>query len=400
MTSQSTPSHSPGTSGPGTSGPDSSGPDAGAGLSAPQPAPHHSASPGPSTPPVYDVVVIGGGAAGLSAAVVLGRARRSVIVVDGGEPRNAPAAGVHSYLTRDGVSPADFVRHGQDEARSYGALLLAGRAVDTRRSPDGFTVSLDDGRSVTGRRLLVATGLVDELPDLPGLAARWGRDVLHCPYCHGWEVRDQSIGILGTGPMSAHQALLFRQWSSDVTLFLQGDLLDADGAPSDEHGPTPDEWEKLAARGVGVVIGPVESLEVRDDALVGVRLASGRLMPLDALVVAPTFTARTGFLAGLGVAAIPHAMGVGEHLDTDDTGRVLTGGTVVPGVWAAGNAANLMAQVVVSAAAGLSVATVINADLISAEIETAVAAYRNPFSAAAEARNSLRVLGDRRHGLA
>lgn len=389
MTSQSTPFHRPGTSGP----------DSGTPLSAPHSARPHSAPSLPFTPLVYDVVVIGGGAAGLSAAVVLGRARRSVIVVDAGEPRNAPAAGVHSYLTRDGVSPADFVRIGQDDARSYGAVLVAGRAVDTRRSPDGFTVSLDDGRSVTGRRLLVATGLVDELPALPGLTARWGRDVLHCPYCHGWEVRDRAIGILGTGPKSVHQALLFRQWSADVTLFLQGDMLDPTGVLSEEHGPTPPDWEQLAARGIGVVIGPVESLEVHDDALVGVRLASGELIPLDALVVAPTFTARTGFLAGLGIAPMPHPMGVGEHLDTDETGRVRTDGAVVTGVWAAGNAANLMAQVVVSAAAGLSVATAINADLIADDIDIAVAAYRAPFSADAEARNSVTVLGERRHGL-
>ena len=347
----------------------------------------------------YDVVIIGGGAAGLSAAVVLGRARRSVVVVDGGQPRNAPAAAVHSFLTRDGLSPAELLSIGQDEARSYGVDLTAGRAVDSARSPDGFTVTLDDGRAVSGRRLLVATGLVDELPDLPGLAERWGRDVLHCPYCHGWEVRDQTIGILGTGPMSVHQALLFRQWSRDITLFLHGDMLDPTGAISERHGPTETEWEQLAARGISVVIGPVAGLEVRDDALTGVRLASGRLIPLQALVVAPTFTARTGFLAGLGLTSTPHPLGLGSHLDSDDTGRVLGDGAVVPGVWVAGNATNLMAQVVVSAAAGLGAAAAINADLIAEEVATALTTYRQPFSAAAEARNSSTVLGDRRHGL-
>lgn len=352
-----------------------------------------------SHPPTYDVVIIGGGAAGLSAAVVLGRARRSVIVIDGGEPRNAPAAGVHSFLTRDGMSPADLVRIGQDEARSYAAEVVAGRAVTSARSRDGFTVTLADGTAVTGRRILVATGLVDELPDVPGLAARWGRDVLHCPYCHGWEVRDQAIGILGTGPMAVHQALLFRQWSSNITLFLHGSMLDSAGGISEENGPTEAEWEQLAARGIGVVIGPVESLDVRDEALAGVRLASGRTIPLQALVVAPTFTARTGFLSGLGLASSPHPMGVGSYLDSDDTGRVLSDGAIVPGVWAAGNATNLMAQVVVSAAAGLGVAVAINADLIAAEVDSAVAAYRQPFSAAVEARNSSTVLGDRRHGL-
>lgn len=353
----------------------------------------------PPRPQAYDVIIIGAGAAGLSAAVVLGRARRSVVVVDGGQPRNAPADGVHSFLTRDGISPAELGRLGQDEARSYGADFIAGQAVDSRRSPHGFAVTLEDGRTVFGRRLLVATGLVDELPAVPGLGERWGRDVLHCPYCHGWEVRDQAIGVLGTGPSSVHQALHFRQWSPNITLFLHGDMVDATGAISDQHGPTEAEWEQLAARGISVVIGPVVGLDVRQDALAGVRLASGRLFPVQALVVAPRFTARAGFLTGLGLAATPHPLGVGTQLDSDETGRALSGGAVVPGVWAAGNVTNLMAQVVVSASAGLGAATAINADLITEEVASAVAAYRQPFSAVAEARNNARVLGDRRHGV-
>jgi thioredoxin reductase len=353
----------------------------------------------PLRPLIYDVVIIGGGAAGLSAAVALGRARRSVAVVDGGQPRNAPAAGVHNYLTRDGLSPLELVRLGQDEARSYGARVVPGEVIDTRRTPDGFTVSLADGATVSGRRLLIATGLVDELPDVPGLAERWGKDVLHCPYCHGWEVRDHRIGILGTGPMSVHQALLFRQWSSNITLFLHGNMLDPTGTVSDTLGPTETEWEQLAARGIRVVIGPVAGLDVRDDALAGVRLASGRVFPVQALVVAPTFTARTAFLGGLLLRAVPHPLGVGSYLDSDESGHLVQDGDVIPGVWAAGNSTNLMAQVVVSAAAGLSVAAGINADLLAEDTAVAVAEYRRPFSASAEARNSATVLGDRRHGV-
>jgi len=352
-----------------------------------------------SSPPVYDVVIIGGGAAGLSAAVVLGRARRSVLVIDDGHPRNLPAAGVHSFLTRDGLGPAEFVRLGQEEARSYGVTIVSGRAADTRRSPDGFAVTLEDGSTRCGRRLLVATGLVDELPAVPGVSERWGRDVLHCPYCHGWEVRDQAIGILGTGPRSVHQALLFRQWSPNITLILHGDMLAADGSISDGQGPTDAEWEQLAARGISVVIGPVDALDVHGDALTGVRLAGGHLIPLDALVVGPVFTARTHFLTGLGVGSTPHPLGVGSHLATDESGRVLSDGSVVAGVWAAGNSTNLMAQVVVAAAAGLSVAAAINAELILDEVQAAVAVYRQPFSSAAEARNSDARLGDRRHGV-
>jgi thioredoxin reductase len=162
----------------------------------------------------YDVVVIGGGAAGLSGALTLARARRSVLVVDAGSPRNAPAEGVHGFLTRDGITPAELVAIGRQEVARYGAEVVVGEAVAARREGDGFEVTLGDGTSVGARRLLVTTGLVDELPDVAGVRERWGKDVVHCPYCHGWEVRDQAIGVLGTSARAAHQALLFRQWSN------------------------------------------------------------------------------------------------------------------------------------------------------------------------------------------
>ena len=166
----------------------------------------------------YDVVVIGGGAAGLSGALMLARSRRSVLVIDAGAPRNAPAAAVHGLLARDGTPPAELLDRGRAEVRGYGGQLITGQVSTARQDRDGFTVTLADGRMVRARRLLVATGLTDELPDIPGLRERWGRDVVHCPYCHGWEVRDQAIGVLASGPTAVHQALLFRQLSDDVVL--------------------------------------------------------------------------------------------------------------------------------------------------------------------------------------
>jgi thioredoxin reductase len=160
----------------------------------------------------YDVVVVGGGAAGLAGAVALARSRRSVLVVDAGDPRNAPASGVHNFLTREGTPPAEIYAAGRREVTRYGGTLQAGRVTALSRDGGRFAVHIED-QAVSARRLLVATGLRDELPDVPGLAARWGIDVLHCPYCHGWEVRDQRIGILATGPGAVHQALLFRQLS-------------------------------------------------------------------------------------------------------------------------------------------------------------------------------------------
>ncbi len=154
---------------------------------------------------MYDVVVVGGGAAGLSGAMALGRSRRSVLVIDAGEPRNAPADHAHNYLGREGVNPLELLEIGRAEVAAYGVEVLADRVVGLSGEVDDFLVTTAGGRRVRARRVLVTGGVVDELPDVPGLAERWGIDVLHCPYCHGWEVRDQRIAVLATTPMAGHQ---------------------------------------------------------------------------------------------------------------------------------------------------------------------------------------------------
>jgi thioredoxin reductase len=331
----------------------------------------------------YDVVVVGGGAAGLNGALMLARSRRSVLVIDAGAPRNAPAAGVHGLLARDGTPPATLLADGRAEVRRYGGEVVTGEVMTVRKDAEVFVVAMADGRSVRARRLLVTTGLVDELPNVAGLEERWGRDVLHCPYCHGWEVRDQAIGVLASGPMSVHQALLFRQLSADVTYF------------SHTMPPlTEEQAEQLAARGIGVVDGPVTAVETVADRLAGVRLADGTFIARDALVVAPLMVARAGFLAELGLLPAAHPAGVGEHIRADPTGR-----TDVPGVWVAGNVTDPVAQVGAAAAAGAGAGAQINADLVAEETRRAVAAYRDPFSAASEASLCELVLGERRHGV-
>jgi len=324
----------------------------------------------------YDVVVIGGGAAGLSGALVLARARRSVLVIDAGEPRNAPAAGVHGFLSRDGIKPAELAALARAEVCGYSGRVVEGRVSSAAGTPTGFAVTTDDGRMVEARRLLVATGLVDDLPDLPGVRERWGRDVLHCPYCHGWEVRDQPLGILGTGPLAVHQALLFRQWSPDVTLLLHT-------APE----PSDIEAEQLAARDIKVVRGEVESLQVTGDRLTGARMRGGTVIPFQALAVRPYFAARSAVLATLGLQPTPHPVGIGEHIAADATGL-----TAVPGAWVAGNVADVMAQVLASAEAGARAAAAINADLIADDVRSAVAARR---AQPADARGELAAEGIR-----
>lgn len=309
----------------------------------------------------YDVAVIGGGAAGLSAALTLGRSRRSVIVIDAGQPRNAPAAGVHGLFGLEGINPIRLLAQGRAQAEEYGAVIEDGTVDEVTGRAGDFRLALSDRTPISARRVLVASGVADGLPDIPGLADRWGRDVLHCPYCHGWEVRDRAIAVLATGPMSVHQALLFRQLSDDVTYFRH-----------DTAGPDGDDADKLAARGITVVDGLVAGIEVTDDRLSGVRLGDGTVIARQAVVVGTAPVARAGFLAGVGLHPAAHPSGVGEHIPADP----VTGRTAVDGIWVAGNATDLLAQVGAAAAAGAMAAAQINTDLIADETEEAVARFR------------------------
>ena len=310
----------------------------------------------------YDVVVVGGGAAGLSGALTLARARRRLAVIDAGSPRNAPAAGVHNFLSRDGANPLALLGQGRAEVRGYGGHVISGQVTDLGHDDDGFAVTLAGGRATRARRLLVTTGLVDELPSVPGLRARWGRDVVHCPYCHGWEIRDQAIGVLGTGPMSAHQALLFRQWSPAITYF-----------PHTTGGPSAEQAEQLAARGITVVPGEVAAVEITDDRLTGVRLRDGSVAAVQALAVATRMVARGDLLAGLGLKPAEHPSGMGEYIAADPTGR-----TEVPGVWVAGNVTDISAAVPGAVGSGALAGAHLNADLVAEETAQAVAAARVP----------------------
>ena len=295
-----------------------------------------------------DVVVVGGGAAGLSAALVLGRAGRRVVVVDGGEPRNAPATHMHGFLSRDGMPPADLLAAGRREAAAYGVELLSGHVATIE---PGFSITLADGETVETRRVLIATGAVDEFPSIPGLRERWGKDFLHCPYCHGWEVRDEPLGVLGAGAASVEYGQLIRQWSDDLVFFTHTyALVDA-------------EREQLEARDIRIVDGAVRGLVVEDDRLKGVVLGDSRVVEREALFVRPEIR--------------PRLNGLLEHLrcEVDDLGfiRVDTAGrTSVPGVWAAGNAANPRAQVITAAGEGSAAAISINADLIEEDVRNAI----------------------------
>lgn len=304
-----------------------------------------------------DVAVIGGSAAGLAAALQLGRQRRSVIVVDSGEPRNAPAAHMHSYLGHEGLAPSELTAVGREEVRSYGGEVLAGRAVDVTRTDDGrFRVELTGGHSLIARRVLAATGLVDELPDIDGLAGHWGRDVIHCPFCHGYEVRDRRIVQIVTHPRGLHTAPLFRQLSTRLTVVLH-DPVDVDDS----------ELDALRAGGVDVVHGQVSRIVTgADGQIAAVELADHVRIDADAVVVSPRFTVRVEPFVGLGLRPAAHPTGLGDHVETDETGA-----TAVPGLYAAGNVTDPSQQVLQAAADGSRVGAMISFSLAHDDIRAA-----------------------------
>jgi len=255
---------------------------------------------------------------------------------------------MQGFLSRDGMPPAELLAAGRAEVIGYGVEVIQDR-VD--RIDAGFQVRLSAGRVVRARRILIATGVRDELPDIPGVRERWGRDLLPCPYCHGWEVRDQPIGVLGTRPDAVQHALLVRQWSEDVIFFAH--TLDV----------SPEELDQLGARGVQVVHGAVERLVIEGDRLTDVALVGGRVIPRAAVFIRPVNVPHgDGLLAGLGC-------------DLDAAGFPLvdaTGCTNIPGVWAAGNVVDPRLQVIASAGAASAAAIAINADLVQEDVRWAV----------------------------
>jgi len=298
----------------------------------------------------FDVIVVGGGAAGLSAALVLGRARRRVAVVDSGQPRNAAAAHMQGYLSRDGMPPSELLAVGRAEVAGYGVELIEGVVVSAVFVAGGIVARLADGREVTGRRLLVTAGMADEVPKISGISERWGKDLLHCPYCHGWEVRDRPLGVLASAPLSLQYVHLVRQWSDDVVFFAH------------THSLTTAERAELEARDIRVVEGDVARLVVEGDRLTGVEMLDGRFVPRSAVFVKPVNA--------------PHASGLLAELGCSfaEDGFVIADGAGRAGakVWVAGNVVDPRAQVITAAGQGSAAAIAINGDLVREDVERAI----------------------------
>jgi thioredoxin reductase len=300
----------------------------------------------------YDVAIVGGGAAGLSAALVLARARRHVVVIDAGAPRNAPAAAMHGYLSRDGLAPSELLECGRAEVRSYGGDLLDTTVTGADLVDGSVSLTTQSGEVIKARRLLVTTGLTDQLPAVGGLHDRWGRDVLHCPYCHGWEVRDRRLAVLGDGtPESVRFAQVVRQWSAQLAYLAPA------GAVAEQ------DMAGLAARGIVVVEPDAGQLAVDDqDRLVGIATRDGQVVACEALFVQAALVPNAALLRSLRCCTtdvgLPVVTGLGQ--------------SSVPDVWVAGNVTNPRAQVITAAGEGSAAAIAINTDLVEDDIRLAV----------------------------
>ncbi|RAK56959.1 NAD(P)/FAD-dependent oxidoreductase [Phenylobacterium deserti] len=282
----------------------------------------------------YDAIIVGGSFAGLSAAMQLVRARRRILMIDAGQPRNRFAEAAHGFLGQDGVAPATLMREGLRQLSAYPTFdFVHGAALEAAHEGDQFEVRLSDGVEVSAARLVLATGVSDELP-LPSMAPRWGVSVLHCPYCHGYEVRDRPIAVIANHPAAAHQGLLLPDWGP-TTYFTQG-----------QFEPTAEEAAQLSARGVAIERTPVVELLGEGAATEALRLADGRIVAAGAVFTAPKTRLASPLAEQLG-CAMADGM-TGPHIQVDELKR-----TSVEGVFAAGDAAQPMHNATLASAAGV-----------------------------------------------
>ncbi len=305
----------------------------------------------------WDVVVIGAGPAGLSAAQMLGRAQRRTLVIDAGMPRNRFAAHMHGVLGQDGRPPRELLAQGRREVEAYGVEVRSASVARVDDRGAHLDVVLEGGAVETTRAVIIATGLVDDLPGIPGIAERWGSGVLHCPYCHGWEVRGRRLGVLLTSPLGLHQAQLVRQWSETVVVFAAA-----------IHPLDPDVARRLAARGVEIVTEPVVEVLGEGSEVTGVRLRDGRFVAVDALFTAGVSRPLDGFVAHLDLERTENP--AGSFLAVDQAGR-----TSHPRIWAAGNVVAPGANVPLSMGAGAMAGATVNAALVEEDFDRAEEAH-------------------------
>lgn len=298
---------------------------------------------------IWDCVIVGGGAAGLSAALVLGRARRVTLLIDAGAQSNLAADGIGGLLGFDGVPPAQLYAQGRRELAAYPNVeVRSGEVVTAGVAEGGFVVEMADGGAVRTRRVLLAMGMRYETPELPGMAQLWGSSVFHCPFCHGWEVRDKPLAVLANGDRAVHMATMLRGWSDDVVLLTNGRAELAD-----------DQRSRLGEAKVEVDERMVTELRSADGELEAVVFADGASMARSGLLVATTLHQRSALAATLGVSFAAASPVSAEAIEIDAMYR-----TSVPAVFAAGDVSAQMPQVAAAIAAGSAAAASVVASFL------------------------------------
>ena len=293
----------------------------------------------------FDTIIVGGSFAGLSAALYLARARRSVLVLDTGLPRNRFASASHGFFAQDGSDPKAMLEIMRGQVAAYPTVQFRDlKAMDAAHNEDGFRVTLENGKAVAGARLLLAFGVSDILPELPGLAARWGRSVIHCPYCHGYEFSGKRLGVINLSPMSAHQATLIPEWGP-TTFFLNGGTIE------------PELAARLDERGVTIQPEPVDRLVGEGAGLSAIRLRNGVEVPLDALFIGPRNRFNSGIAEKLECAVEDGPLG---SVITVDEMKA----TNVAGVYAAGDITRMGHTVTFACADGVMAALAIHRSLV------------------------------------
>lgn len=301
----------------------------------------------------WDVIIVGGGPAGLSAALMLGRACRRVLVVDLGRPRNRFSARMHGMIGSDGADPAELLRRAREELGAYEVTIRPGTVDDVVEDEQRLHLRLSDGETASARALVAASGLTDDLPDVPGLSEQWGSGVLQCPYCHGWEIRGRRLAVVGTSPMSLHQAELIRQWSDKLVFFTAG------------CGPIePDVAARLRSRGVRLVDSPVAEILTDGGKISGALLDDGSRFALDAVFTAPAPRPHDAYLASMALERDEFPLG--SFISVDHTGR-----TSHPRIWATGNVVNPPANVPASIGAGSMTGGIVNMALVAEDFDRA-----------------------------
>lgn len=294
----------------------------------------------------HDAIIIGGSFAGLSAAMYIVRARRSVCIIDAGSPRNRFAAHSHGFLTQDGSAPATILAAAKSQVAAYPtATFIDGEAINAAKAPEGFSVRLATGEVLECAKLVLAFGISDELPAVPGLVERWGRSVLHCPYCHGYEFRGQRLGVLNVSPMSVQQAMLIAEWGP-TTLYLNG-ASERDDALLAE----------LQTRGVAIEPAPVRALRGEGTQLSAIELADGRMSDVNALYISPPTHLNSPIAQQLGCELYEGRFG--RIIRTDETKM-----TTVPGVYAAGDITRDAHNVTWASADGVTAGTALHRSLV------------------------------------